>query len=87
MLILMTLNVSSHSPLRTLPNDNAFLKNRPRQCATSAHGPWNSHLTRAYTIFEAASGLSATLRVPRARAQIEMLVWWDVTLALTSRKG
>ncbi|KAF4308354.1 hypothetical protein GTA08_BOTSDO03652 [Botryosphaeria dothidea] len=56
-------------------------------CATSAHGPWNSHLTRAYTIFEAASGLSATLRVPRARAQIEMLVWWDVTLALTSRKG
>lgn len=27
------------------------------------------------------------LRAPRARAQIEMLVWWDVTLALTSRKG
>ncbi|KAF9630304.1 hypothetical protein BFW01_g866 [Lasiodiplodia theobromae] len=55
-------------------------------CATSAHGPWVSHLSRAYSVLESAGGLAA-MRVPRARAQIEMLVWWDVTLALTSRKG
>ena len=66
-LILITLDVSISPRLAT----TALTL---RKCATSAHGPWVSHLSRAYSVLESAGGLAA-MRVPRARAQIEMLVW------------
>ncbi|KAH7108793.1 fungal-specific transcription factor domain-containing protein [Dactylonectria estremocensis] len=55
-------------------------------CATSAHGPWLSYLHRAHRILEATEALNVT-KTPRMKAQIDMLVWWDVTLAMTSRQG
>lgn len=56
------------------------------KCATSAHGPWVSHLKRAYGMIQATEAVGLT-RTPRMQARLEMLVWWDVTLALTSRQG
>ncbi|KAJ0421678.1 hypothetical protein BJY00DRAFT_311979 [Aspergillus carlsbadensis] len=55
-------------------------------CATSAHGPWLSYLHRAHSVLEATEQLGIP-RTPRMRAQIWMLAWWDVTLALTTRQG
>lgn len=55
-------------------------------CATSARGPWISHLRRAQKIIETLEKFEIK-RTPRIQAQIEMLVWWDVTLGLTSRRG
>ncbi|KAI2606595.1 fungal-specific transcription factor domain-containing protein [Hypoxylon sp. NC1633] len=55
-------------------------------CATSARGPWIAHLRRAQKILETLEKFEIE-RTPRIQAQIEMLVWWDVTLGLTSRRG
>ncbi|XXH02482.1 D-aspartate oxidase [Hypoxylon texense] len=55
-------------------------------CATSARGPWIAHLRRAQKIIENLEKFQIE-RTPRIHAQIEMLVWWDVTLGLTSRQG
>ncbi|KAK2596513.1 hypothetical protein N8I77_013400 [Diaporthe amygdali] len=55
-------------------------------CATSAQGPWVTHLRRAGKIIQALkeAGLRKT---PRVQAQLDMLIWWDVTLGLTTRQG
>ncbi|UPK98735.1 hypothetical protein LCI18_009670 [Fusarium solani-melongenae] len=55
-------------------------------CATSAHGPWTWYLKRAHKMIQATEALNVK-KTPRMQARIEMLVWWDVTLALTSRQG
>ncbi|KAI1771445.1 fungal-specific transcription factor domain-containing protein [Hypoxylon cercidicola] len=62
------------------------LANLLLKCATSAHGPWIAHLRRAQKIIETLEKFEIK-RTPRIQAQIEMLVWWDVTLGLTSRRG
>ncbi|KAK1772067.1 hypothetical protein QBC33DRAFT_575765 [Phialemonium atrogriseum] len=53
---------------------------------TSAHGPWIWYLKRALKMIQATESLHVQ-QTPRMQARIEMLVWWDVTLALTSRRG
>ncbi|CAG9942602.1 unnamed protein product [Clonostachys rosea f. rosea IK726] len=55
-------------------------------CAISAHGPWNWYLKRAHKMIQATESLNVK-KTPRMQARIEMLVWWDVTLSLTSRQG
>ncbi|KAJ3550925.1 hypothetical protein NPX13_g11446 [Xylaria arbuscula] len=55
-------------------------------CATSARGPWTWYLQRAYKMIQATESLNVQ-KTPRIQARIDMLVWWDVTLALTTRKG
>lgn len=55
-------------------------------CATSAHGPWVWYLKRAHKMIRAAEAIHDH-KTARMQAGIEMLVWWDVTLALTTRKG
>ncbi|VUC30658.1 unnamed protein product [Clonostachys rosea] len=55
-------------------------------CAISAHGPWNWYLKRAHKMIQASESLNIK-KTPRMQARIEMLVWWDVTLSLTSRQG
>ncbi|KAI9150861.1 hypothetical protein HJFPF1_10638 [Paramyrothecium foliicola] len=55
-------------------------------CASSAHGPWVWYLKRAYKMIHASQSSDAP-KTPRMQARMEMLVWWDVTLALTSRQG
>ncbi|KAL6415156.1 hypothetical protein AUP68_01701 [Ilyonectria robusta] len=55
-------------------------------CATSADGPWPYHLQRAHKMLETMEQLHIP-NTPRVKAQIGMLVWWDVTLALTRRQG
>ncbi|KAF5005116.1 hypothetical protein FDECE_8436 [Fusarium decemcellulare] len=55
-------------------------------CATSAHGPWTWYLKRAHKMIQATESMNVQ-KTPRMQARIEMLVWWDVTLALTSRQG
>ncbi|KAF4811277.1 hypothetical protein CGCSCA5_v010022 [Colletotrichum siamense] len=55
-------------------------------CSLSAYGSWTSQLHAAHrvlTTFDKSGGQ----RTPRVEAQISMLIWWDVTLALTTRKG
>lgn len=47
-------------------------------CATSARGPWVSHLNRAHKILEAINLLKIP-RTPRMQAQIDMLVWYAFT--------
>ncbi|KAL4906341.1 fungal-specific transcription factor domain-containing protein [Aspergillus multicolor] len=55
-------------------------------CTLSASGTWTKHLNRAHTLLQACGGPSA-LTTPRVRSQVGMLLWWDATLALLSRKG
>ncbi|UKZ96656.1 uncharacterized protein TrAFT101_011434 [Trichoderma asperellum] len=55
-------------------------------CATSAHGPWVWYLQRAHKMIRAAEAFNDQ-KSARMQAGIEMLVWWDVTLALTTRQG
>ncbi|RKL08626.1 hypothetical protein BFJ68_g9420 [Fusarium oxysporum] len=43
-------------------------------------------LDRAHKMIQAAEFCNMK-KTPRMQARIEMLVWWDVTLALTSRQG
>ncbi|OAA57626.1 hypothetical protein SPI_07285 [Niveomyces insectorum RCEF 264] len=53
-------------------------------CATSALGPWPSHLRRAKRILQSTPANRFTAQ---RRAQIGLLAWFDVTRALTSRNG
>ncbi|PLB49686.1 hypothetical protein P170DRAFT_357297 [Aspergillus steynii IBT 23096] len=55
-------------------------------CTISASGQWSTHLTRVFSILESCGGVSA-LNNARIRAQVAMVVWWDITLALVSRHG
>ncbi|OJJ01287.1 hypothetical protein ASPVEDRAFT_82811 [Aspergillus versicolor CBS 583.65] len=55
-------------------------------CTLSAAGSWTAHLTRAHSLLQACGGPSALI-TPRVRSQVGMLLWWDATLALISRKG
>ncbi|KAL4886799.1 fungal-specific transcription factor domain-containing protein [Aspergillus karnatakaensis] len=55
-------------------------------CTLSAAGTWNAHLTRAHSMLQVCGGPSA-LTTPRVRSQVGMLLWWDTTLALISRRG
>ncbi|KAH7121534.1 fungal-specific transcription factor domain-containing protein [Dactylonectria macrodidyma] len=78
-------SVSDASPLGASFLD-AVLILMTLDCATSAHGPWVWYLKRAHKIIQATEPLNVK-KTPRMQARIEMLVWWDVTLALTSRQG
>ncbi|KAL0938627.1 uncharacterized protein CTRU02_205237 [Colletotrichum truncatum] len=55
-------------------------------CATSAYGSWTSQLRSAHRVLVGIEE-NGKPRTRRIQAQIAMLVWWDVTLALTVRKG
>ncbi|CAH0017062.1 unnamed protein product [Clonostachys rhizophaga] len=80
-----TENASTGTALATTFLD-ALLIMMTLDCATSAHGPWTWYLKRAYKMMQATKSLNIEV-TPRMRARMEMLVWWDVTLALTSRQG
>ncbi|VUC30651.1 unnamed protein product [Clonostachys rosea] len=80
-----TENASLNTALSTTFLD-ALLILMTLDCATSAHGPWTWYLRRAYKMMEATKALNVEA-TPRMRARMEMLVWWDVTLGLTSRQG
>ena len=56
------------------------------EAAQSALSTWKVHLVGAYNLIEAAGGASV-LVTPRLKAQIGMLVWWDLTIALMSRQN
>ncbi|KAG5789285.1 hypothetical protein H9Q69_011658 [Fusarium xylarioides] len=77
--------VSQASPIEATFLD-AVLILMTLDCATSAHGPWTWYLKRAHKMIQAAEFCNMK-KTPRMQARIEMLVWWDVTLALTSRQG
>ncbi|KAF4967980.1 hypothetical protein FSARC_4541 [Fusarium sarcochroum] len=77
--------VSQASPMEATFLD-AVLILMTLDCATSAHGPWTWYLKRAHKMIQAAEFCNMQ-KTPRMQARIEMLVWWDVTLALTSRQG
>ncbi|KAF2096212.1 hypothetical protein NA57DRAFT_78980 [Rhizodiscina lignyota] len=74
---------SAHSGTNLL---NGLLILMTLDCATSAQGPWVAHLRRAQRIIEAL-GAFKIQRSPRIQAQVDMFVWWDVTLGLTTRQG
>ncbi|KAH6892608.1 fungal-specific transcription factor domain-containing protein [Thelonectria olida] len=78
-------STSQASPLEATFLD-AVLILMTLDCATSAHGPWTWYLKRAHKMIQATESLNVQ-KTPRMQARIEMLVWWDVTLALTSRQG
>lgn len=84
--LLEGLEASLESAKSTTDLLNGLLVLITLDCATSARGPWIVHLRRAQKIIEALGALEIP-RTPRIQAQIEMLVWWDVTLGLTSRRG
>ncbi|KAL6790954.1 fungal-specific transcription factor domain-containing protein [Trichoderma sp. SZMC 28012] len=65
---------------------NSLLILMTLDCATSAQGPWVAHLSRAQRFLEAIEVFKIQ-RSPRIQAQVDMLVWWDVTLGLTTRQG
>ncbi|KAM0428481.1 hypothetical protein ACHAPT_006841 [Fusarium lateritium] len=77
--------ISQASPIEATFLD-AVLILMTLDCATSAHGPWTWYLKRAHKMIQATESLNVK-KTPRMQARIEMLVWWDVTLALTSRQG
>ncbi|KAI1623349.1 fungal-specific transcription factor domain-containing protein [Exophiala viscosa] len=52
----------------------------------SASGMWAMHLDGAHTLLEGAGAVKCCQRSPRLRAQIAMLVWWDVTVAFLERR-
>ncbi|KAJ2985170.1 hypothetical protein NUW58_g5678 [Xylaria curta] len=73
------------SPLQANQLD-ALLILMTLDCATSARGPWTWYLQRAFKMIQATESLNVQ-KTPRIQARIDMLVWWDVTLALITRKG
>ncbi|RFU35463.1 hypothetical protein B7463_g881, partial [Scytalidium lignicola] len=52
----------------------------------SASSPWGMHLTGALSLLEQSGVIKWYQRCSRTRAQVAMLVWWDITVALISRR-
>ncbi|KAJ6442489.1 sugar transporter [Purpureocillium lavendulum] len=52
----------------------------------SASAMWSVHLNGAYQLLEHHGPLEKCRDNPRMRAQLAMLLWWDVTIALISRR-
>lgn len=53
----------------------------------TAKSSWTIHLRQAYKILDCAGGISALERSARLRAQVAMIIWWDLTLALVCRRS
>lgn len=52
----------------------------------TAKSSWTIHLRQAYKLLDYAGGASALENNSRLRAQVAMIIWWDLTLALVSRR-
>lgn len=74
--LLEELENDPHSPTAQGNLLDALLILMTLDCATSARGPWVSHLNRAHKILEAINLLKIP-RTPRMQAQIDMLVWYE----------
>ncbi|KAK5705495.1 hypothetical protein LTR97_002614 [Elasticomyces elasticus] len=73
-----------HTPASRLLDTLLILVNfEATQTASSA---WIVHLSGARRLLEVMGTAQACHSSPKARAQIAMLVWWDVTLACISRR-
>ncbi|KAK5707126.1 hypothetical protein LTR17_020998 [Elasticomyces elasticus] len=73
-----------HTPASRLLDTLLILINfEATQTASSA---WIVHLSGARKLLEVMGTAQACHSSPKARAQIAMLVWWDVTLACISRR-
>ncbi|KAK4893763.1 hypothetical protein LTR27_008011 [Elasticomyces elasticus] len=73
-----------HTPASRLLDTLLILINfEATQTASSA---WIVHLSGARNLLEVMGTAQACHSSPKARAQIAMLVWWDVTLACISRR-
>ncbi|KAK5122250.1 hypothetical protein LTR85_004160 [Meristemomyces frigidus] len=73
-----------HTPAPRLLDTLLILVNfEATQTSSSA---WRVHLSGARKLLEAMGTLQACQSNPKARAQIAMLAWWDVTLACISRR-
>lgn len=57
------------------------------EATQTASSTWGVHLGGAFNIIESIGIDIVCQRSSRTRAQIAMLVWWDVTIALISRKA
>ncbi|KAL1952861.1 hypothetical protein VTO42DRAFT_4088 [Malbranchea cinnamomea] len=55
--------------------------------AETGFSSWTVHLRGAYWILESAGGLERAAHSPTLRCQIAMLLWYDITSALLSRRG
>ncbi|KAL7936978.1 fungal-specific transcription factor domain-containing protein [Trichoderma chlorosporum] len=53
--------------------------------AQSASNPWSMHLTGALGLLKQTKATDWYKHSSRTRAQVAMLVWWDVSVALISR--
>ncbi|SLM34267.1 Zn(2)-C6 fungal-type DNA-binding domain [Lasallia pustulata] len=54
------------------------------QCALST---WSVHIAGAYGLIEAAGGVEVVSTTQRLTAQVTMLLWWDITIGMISRRG
>ncbi|KAF5858061.1 hypothetical protein ETB97_004904 [Aspergillus alliaceus] len=57
------------------------------EAAQSAIGRWSHHLTCIHDILEHSGGASALSRSPKLQTQVIICLWWDVTVAMTSREA
>ena len=57
------------------------------EATQTASSTWGVHLGGAFNIIEGIGIEVVCQRSSRTRAQIAMLVWWDVTIALISRRA
>lgn len=82
--LLEELESDPHSPTAQGNLLDALLILMTLDCATSAQGPWVSHLNRAHKILEAIHLLRIP-KTPRMQAQIDMLVWYVYVSMNSSR--
>ncbi|KAF4448046.1 fungal specific transcription factor domain-containing [Fusarium albosuccineum] len=52
----------------------------------SAYGMCDMHLRGAHKLLQESSAVETSQQSPRLRAQLAMLIWWDVTASLISRR-
>ncbi|KAJ5097066.1 hypothetical protein N7456_007787 [Penicillium angulare] len=77
--------------LRTIQSQNSLHLLEPililftLDCTLSATGQWNTHLKRAHSVLQACGGPNSLI-APRQRSQVGMLLWWDATITLVSRR-
>lgn len=52
----------------------------------TARSSWTIHLRQAYRILDCSGGIKAIENSARLRAQVAMIIWWDLTLALVCQR-
>lgn len=82
--LLEELESDPHSPTAQGNLLDALLILMTLDCATSARGPWVSHLSRAHKILEAINLLGIP-KTPRMQAQTDMLVWYASVFIILSQ--